>query len=90
MRRGNLVSVSLQNQTGREIVFQGALTGFGKAFDGPGIDPATYDQQQRQLREQMEKQAEERRKALEAQGGAPAPAAPAPGAAAPTPAAPKP
>jgi invasion protein IalB len=86
MRRGNLISVSLQNQFAREVVFQAPLTGFGKAFDGPGVDPATYDQQNRQLREQMEKQAEERRRALEAQGAAPA----APGAAAPAPAAPKP
>ncbi len=90
MKRGNLISVSLQNQFAREVVFQAPMTGFGKAFDGPGLDPAAYDQQQRQLREQMEKQAEERRRALEASGAAPAPGAPAPGAPAPAPAAPKP
>ena len=92
MKRGNLLSVSLQNQFAREVVFQAPMTGFGKVFDGPGLDPAAYDQQQRQLREQMEKQAEERRRALEAGGtAAPGGAAPAPAApGAPAPAAPKP
>ena len=53
------------------------LGGFGKAFDGPPIDPKVLEDQQNQLREEMQKRAEEERKRLESQTPAPAGAAPA-------------
>ncbi|MFO1151984.1 MAG: invasion associated locus B family protein [Alsobacter sp.] len=85
-KKGTTLNISVQNQFTREVTFQVPLGGFGKAFDGPPIDPAVLEQQQKQLQDQMQKQADEMRKKLEQGGGA----APAPGAApvAPAPAAP--
>ncbi len=78
MKKGNTLNVSVQNQFSREVTFQVPLTGFGKAYDGPPIDPAVLEQQQRQMEEEMKKQADEMRKRMETQQGGAAPAAPAP------------
>ena len=58
------------------------LAGFGKAFDGPAMDPKVLEEQQKKLQAELEKRSEDMRKKLEQQGGA-AGAAPAAGAAAP-------
>lgn len=84
LKKGTTLNISVQNQFTREVTFQVPLAGFGKAFDGPPIDPAVLEQQQKQMQEQLQKQADEMRKKLE-QGGQ---AAPAPGAAPAAPAAP--
>lgn len=76
MRKGNALRVSVQNQFTREVTFEVPLTGFGKAFDGAPIDPKVLEEQQRQMQEQMQKQAEDLRKKLEG-GTAAAPGAPA-------------
>jgi hypothetical protein len=57
------------------------VAGFGRAFDGPAIDPKVLEEQQKKLQEELQKRAEEERKRLEAakSGQAPAPA-PAPAA----------
>jgi hypothetical protein len=39
--------------------------GFGKAFDGPAIDPKVLEEQQKKLQEELEKRSEELRKRLE-------------------------
>jgi invasion protein IalB len=82
MKKGQHFLVSAKNAAGAEITFALPLDGFGKAFDGPAIDPKVLEEQQKQLQEQLQKKAEEERKKLEAQkagGAAPAPApAPAP------------
>jgi len=52
------------------------LAGFGKAFDGPAMDPKVLEEQQKKLQSELEKRSEEMRKKLETQQGA-APAAPA-------------
>ncbi len=72
MRKGNTLKVSVQNQFTREVTFEVPLTGFGKAFDGAPIDPKVLEEQQRQMQEQMQKQADDLRKKLETGGGAPA------------------
>lgn len=72
MRKGNTLKVSVQNQFTREVTFEVPLTGFGKAFDGAPIDPKVLEEQQRQMQEQMQKQADDLRKKLEAGGSAPA------------------
>ena len=46
------------------------LANFGKAYDGPAIDPEVLRKQQEQLQAGLQKQAEEERKRLEAQKGA--------------------
>ncbi|MBQ0820742.1 invasion associated locus B family protein [Microvirga terrae] len=91
IKKGNALNVSVQNQMGREITFAVPAAGFGKAFDGPPIDPKVLEEQQKKLQEELQKKSEEMRQRM-LQGGAAAPGA-APGAAAAgaaAPAAPKP
>jgi invasion protein IalB len=83
MKKGVNLNISVQNQMAKEVTFQVPVAGFAKGFDGPPIDPAVLEQQQKALQEKMQKQAEEMRKRMESGGGA-APA-PAPGGAAPAP-----
>ena len=75
-KKANSLSVNVQNQFGQEVSFQVPMAGFGKAFDGPPIDPAVLEAQQKKLEEQMQKQAEEMRQKMQQQGGAPAAGAP--------------
>jgi invasion protein IalB len=90
IKKGANLNVSVQNQMGREITFAVPAAGFGKAFDGPPIDPKVLEEQQKKLQEELQKKSEEmRQKMLNGAAGAAAPAAP--GAAAPAAqAAPKP
>jgi invasion protein IalB len=84
MKKGTMLNVSVQNQALREVTFAVPLAGFGKAFDGPPIDPKVLEEQQKKLQEEMQKRSEEMRQRLQ-QGGAAAPggAAPATAGAAP-------
>jgi len=78
LKKGTNLNVSVQNQAGREVTFAVPAAGFGKAFDGPPIDPKVLEEQQKKLQEELEKRSEELRKQLGANsGGAAAPAAPA-------------
>nr|WP_244396021.1 invasion associated locus B family protein [Beijerinckia indica] len=82
MKKGSVFNVAVKNQVNNEVTFAVPLTGFGKAFDGPPIDPKVLEEQQKKLQAELQKRAEEERKKLEAAqpapaGGAPA-AAPAP------------
>ncbi|WP_342163867.1 invasion associated locus B family protein [Methylobacterium sp. SD21] len=76
LKKGTTLNVSVQNQTQREVTFAVPLAGFGKAFDGPAMDPKVLEEQQKKLQSELEKRSEEMRKKLETQQGA-APAAPA-------------
>ncbi len=76
IKKGTTLNVSVKNQVAAEVIFTIPLAGFGKAFDGPAIDPAVLQAKQEELQKAMQKQAEDQRKALEGAGGA----APAPGA----------
>lgn len=77
LKKGASLNVSVQNQVGREITFAVPAAGFGKAFDGPPIDPKVLEEQQKKLQEELQKKSEEmRQKMLQSQGGAAAPAAP--------------
>ncbi len=86
IKKGTALHVQVRNGVGAEVAFNVPLDGFGKAFDGPAIDPKVLEAQQKALQEQLQKKAEEERKKLESQGGAAAPGGAAP---APAPAAPK-
>lgn len=75
LKKGTTLNVSVQNQAGREVTFAVPAAGFGKAFDGPAIDPKVLEQQQKKLQEELEKRSEELRKRIEsnaASGAAPA------------------
>ncbi|WP_375408692.1 invasion associated locus B family protein [uncultured Methylobacterium sp.] len=82
MKKGTLLNVSVQNQTQREVTFAVPLAGFGKAFDGPAMDPKVLEEQQKKLQAELEKRSDDMRKKLEQQGAAGGTAAtPAPAAA---------
>ncbi|QFU16483.1 invasion associated locus B family protein [Microvirga thermotolerans] len=76
MKKGQNLNVSVQNQAGRLVTFAVPAAGFGKAFDGPPIDPKVLEEQQKKLQEELEKKSEELRKKLGGDASA-APAAPA-------------
>ncbi|MFD0937848.1 invasion associated locus B family protein, partial [Methylobacterium trifolii] len=75
MKKGTTLSVSVQNQTQREVTFAVPLAGFGKAFDGPAMDPKVLEEQQKKLQSELEKRSEDMRKKLESEKGGAAPAA---------------
>lgn len=82
-KKGTALNVSVKNQVNNLVTFGVPLAGFGKAFDGPPIDPKVLEEQQKKLQEELQKRAEDERKRLEAAkpqaGSPPAPAtAPAP------------
>jgi invasion protein IalB len=64
--------------SGRELTFNIPLKDLGPAFDGKPTDPKVLEQQRTALQQQLQKKAEDQRKALEQQQSGAAPAAPAP------------
>ncbi|KAF2989645.1 invasion associated locus B family protein [Methylocystis sp. MJC1] len=77
MKKAQQMTVIVKNQANTEVTFYLPLNDFGKAFDGPAIDPKVLEEQQKKLQEELQKKAEEERKKLEAKSAAPS-AAPAP------------
>lgn len=79
MKKGTTLSVIVKNQVNAEVNFNIPLANFGKAYDGPAIDPKVLEEQQKKLQEELQKRADEERKKLEssqagaATGGAAAP-----------------
>lgn len=81
MRAGKQMVVAAMNIQQKTMGFPVPLTGFTKAYDGPPVDNAVYEQQRRQLMEMFRKRQQElAAKAKQGQGtaeqGAPAQAAP--------------
>ena len=75
MKKAEKATVIVKNQGNAEVTFYLPLNNFGKAFDGPPIDPKVLEEQQKKLAADLQKRAEEERKRLEGKGGAaPAPA----------------
>jgi invasion protein IalB len=73
MKKAEKMMVVVKNQANAEVTFYLPLANFGKAFDGPAIDPKVLEEQQKKLQEELQKKAEEERKKLEAKGAAAAP-----------------
>jgi invasion protein IalB len=67
MRKGQALTVQAINQVGRTVNFTLVLKDFGKAYEGPAVDPKEIEAQQQKLREGMQKQADEVLKKLESQ-----------------------
>lgn len=90
LKKGTVMNVAVKNSVNNEVSFGIPMAGFGKAFDGPAIDPKVLESQQQELQKQLEAKAKAQRQQLEQQtGAAPAAGAPAPAPAA-APAAPAP
>jgi invasion protein IalB len=68
MKKAEKMTVIVKNQANAEVTFYLPLTNFGKAFDGPAIDPKVLEEQQKKLQDELQKKAEEERKKLEAKG----------------------
>ena len=82
LKKGTALAVAVKNQANAEVTFVLPLAGFGKAFDGPAVDPKVLEQQQQQqqvLQQEMQKRADAERQRLESAPGTPqaTPAAPA-------------
>jgi invasion protein IalB len=75
MKKGDKFSVVIKNQGNNEVTFHVPLSGFGKAYDGPPIDPKVLEEQQRKLQAELQKKAEEQRGRQQSQ---PTPASPQP------------
>ncbi len=75
MKKATALNVSVRNQKNEQVDFSVPLAGFGKAFDGPAIDPKVLQDQQAKLQAELQKRAEDERKKLEAQQPAPGSAA---------------
>jgi len=76
MKRGSVLNINVKNQANAEVVFAVPLEGFGKAFDGPAVDPKVLEEQQKALQTELQKRAEDERRRLEGGAGAtPAPPA---------------
>jgi hypothetical protein len=85
MKKGTALSISVQNQGGREVSFSVPLADFTKGFEGAPIDPKVLEEQQKQLQDELAKRQDELRQRL---GGSGANAAPGTPGAAPAPAIP--
>jgi len=81
MKKGTLLNVLVRSSINSEVTFTLPLSGFGKAFDGPPVDPKVLEQerqaQQADLQKQLEERAKQQRQSLEQNGAAPAAPAPA-------------
>ncbi len=78
LKKAEKLSVVVKNQVNNEVTFVLPLAAFGKAFDGPAIDPKVLEERQKKLQADMEKKAAEERSKLDANKGAAAPAGKAP------------
>jgi invasion protein IalB len=67
LKKGQALTVQTINQIGRTVNFTLVLKDFGKAYDGPSIDPKVVEEQRLKLQEELQKKAEEARKKLEGQ-----------------------
>ncbi|RAI44316.1 invasion-associated locus B family protein [Rhodoplanes roseus] len=72
LKGGQLLTIQAINLAGAAISFPLPLTDFKKANEGAPTDPKVFEEQQKKLQEELQKRAEEARKKLEGQGGAPA------------------
>ena len=71
LKKGQVLVVQAINADNRAIALPLPLSDFGKAFDGPPVDPKTFAEKQQKLEEDLQRRAEEARKKLEGQQPAP-------------------
>jgi invasion protein IalB len=71
LKKGQGLVLQAINATGQPISVVMPLNDFAKAYDGPPTDPKVFEEQQRKLQEELQRRADEARKKLEGQQGAP-------------------
>jgi len=80
LKKGQGLVLQAINATGQPISLVMPLSDFAKAYEGPPTDPKVFEEQQRKLQEELQRRADEARKKLEGEKGAPtSSAAPPPG-----------
>jgi Invasion protein B, involved in pathogenesis len=77
LKKGQGLVIQGINGAGQPISLVVPLQDFAKAYDGPPTDPKKFEEQQKQLQDELQKRAEEARKKLEGQQAAPQTSAPA-------------
>jgi invasion protein IalB len=86
LKKGQGLVLQAINATGQPISLTMPLGDFAKAYDGAPTDPKVFEEQQRKLQEELQRRADEARKKLEGQQGAPSSSAAPPPGQAPAPA----
>jgi invasion protein IalB len=71
LKKGQGLVIQGINGAGQPISLVVPLTDFAKAYDGPPTDPKKFEEQQKQLQDELQKRAEDARKKLEGQQPAP-------------------
>jgi invasion protein IalB len=71
MKKGQGLVIQAINTTGQPISLVMPLADFAKAYDGPPTDPKEFEAQQKKLQDELQRRADEARKKLESQQGAP-------------------
>jgi invasion protein IalB len=79
LKKGQGLVLQAINATGQPISLTMPLNDFAKAYDGAPTDPKVFEEQQRKLQEELQRRADEARKKLEGQQGAPSSSAAPPG-----------
>jgi invasion protein IalB len=72
LKKGQMLTIQAVNLQNQIVSFPLALSDFAKANEGPATDPKVYEEQQKKMQEDLQKKADELRKKLEQQQGAPA------------------
>jgi len=72
LKKGQMLTIQAVNMQNQIVSFPLALADFAKANEGPATDPKAYEEQQKKMQEDLQKKADELRKKLEQQQGAPA------------------
>lgn len=72
LKKGSTLNVSARNQAGKEVTFAVPTEGFGKAFDGPAIDPQVLAEQQKKVQEALQRRADDARNRQTGGSGSPA------------------
>jgi invasion protein IalB len=67
MKKADKMTIIVKNQVNNEVTFLLPLSGFGKSYDGPPVDPKVLEEQQKKLQDELQKKADEERKKLESQ-----------------------
>ena len=70
LKHGQMLTIQAINLAGAAISFPLPLGDFAKANEGPPTDPKVFEEQQKNLQDELQKRADEARKKLESQGGA--------------------
>jgi len=85
LKKGQGLVLQAINATGQPLSLVMPLSDFAKAYDGPPTDPKVFEEQQKKLQEELQRRADEARKKLEGEKGAPTSSATPPAGAAPAP-----